>query len=89
MSLQGLFDIKKIKNPNPGRWKANNLVDPVLFSLVYQLSGGHTFGVRSLFATHDTYLKDFQWLRMHMTCLNKLINQTNVHGLGHFLDFVT
>ena len=40
MSLQGLFDIKKIKNPNPGRWKANNLVDPVLFSLVYQVSGG-------------------------------------------------
>jgi hypothetical protein len=24
-----------------------------------------------------------------MICLNNLINQTNVHGLGHFLDFVT
>jgi len=39
---KGIFYIKKIKNPNPRRWKANSFVDPVLGSLVYQLSEGVT-----------------------------------------------
>jgi hypothetical protein len=39
---KGIFNIKKIQNPNLGRWKANNFVDPVLGSLVYQLPEGVT-----------------------------------------------
>ena len=36
------FNIKKIQNPKPGKWKANSFVDHVLGSLVYQLPGGVT-----------------------------------------------
>jgi len=42
MRLQGLFNINKIQNPNPERWKANSFVGPVLGSFVYQLPGGIT-----------------------------------------------
>ena len=38
MMLQRHFYHNKIQNPNPGRWKTNNFVDPVLGSLVYQIS---------------------------------------------------
>ena len=37
--FRGLFNKNKIQNPNPERWKANNFVDPVLGSFVYQLPG--------------------------------------------------
>jgi len=39
---KGLFIIKKIQKPNPRSWKANSFVDPVLASLLYQLSRGVT-----------------------------------------------
>jgi hypothetical protein len=44
-----IFNINKIQNPSPGRWKCNSFVDPVLGSLVYQ-------PLRGITLAYDLYL---------------------------------
>jgi len=57
-----IFNINKIQNPNPERWKSNSFVDLVLGSFGVSISRAHNFGMRCSFGVHGSLLEMYHWV---------------------------